>query len=79
MERVEGARRPEVREFVPFDDRWFDADPPGPLVPLPSNFTCVHAADGAFYWVPEGTSENVITSPLRKPSFAAVPALSSST
>ena len=33
-ESVIGARRPEVREFVPFDDRWFDDDPPGALVPL---------------------------------------------
>ena len=68
-----------MREFVPFDDRWFDDDLPGPLVPLPPNFTCVHAGDGVFHWVPEGTSEKVITSPLRKSSFAAVPALSSST
>lgn len=68
-----------MREFVPFDDRWFDDEPPGPLVPLPGNFVCVHAGDGVFHWVPEGRPENVITSPLRKPSFAAVPALSSST
>ena len=68
-----------MREFVPFEDRWFDRDLPGPLVPLPSNFTCVHADDGVIHWVPEGKSENVITSPSRKPSFAAVPALSSNT
>ena len=78
-ESVIGARRPEVREFVPFDDRWFDDDPPGALVPLPANFTCVHAGDGAFHWVPAGTSGKVITSPVRKPSSAAVPAFSSST
>ncbi len=66
-------------EFVPFDDRWFDSEPPGRLIPLPMNFTCMHDADGVFHWVPEGMPENVITSPLRAPSFAAVPALSSST
>ena len=66
-------------EFVPFDDRWFDSEPPGPLVPLPMNFTCMHDADGVFHWVPEGMPENVIRSPLRAPSFAAAPALSSST
>lgn len=68
-----------MREFVPFDDRWFDDDLPGPLVPLPANCTCVHARDGVFHWVPAGTSENTITSPLRTPNFSAVPALSSST
>lgn len=74
-----GQGDPKVREFVPFDDRWFDDDPPGLLVPLPSNFTCVRSDDGVFHWVPEGKLEKVITSPLRTPSFAAVPALSSST
>ena len=68
-----------MREFVPFDDRWFDSEPPGPLVPLPSNYTCRRCRDGVFHWVPEDTLENVITSPLRNPSFAAMPALSSST
>lgn len=69
----------QVHEFVPFDDCWFDDEPPGPLVPLPSNVTCVRSDDGVFHWVPEGRLENVITSPLRRPSFAAVPAFSSST
>ncbi len=68
-----------MREFVPFDDRWFDSEPPGPLVPLPQGFTCVRDDDGAFHWVSDGTWEKVITSPLCKPSRAAVPALSSST
>lgn len=66
-------------EFVPFDDRWFDDEPPGPLVPMPVNFTCVRSDDGAFHWVPEGRPETPMTSPLRTPSFAAAPALSSST
>lgn len=66
-------------EFVPFDDRWFDGEPPGRLIPLPLNFTCMHDANGAFHWVPEGMPENVITSPARAPSVAAVPAFSSST
>ncbi len=68
-----------MREFVPFDDRWFDAEPPGRLVPLPMNFVCLRDPDGTFHWVPEGTPDNVISAPLRSPSFAAVPALSSST
>lgn len=68
-----------MREFVPFDDRWFDSEPPGPLIPLPMNFTCTHDPDGVFHWVPERVPENVIRSPLRASSFAAVPALSSST
>lgn len=71
-----GAR---VQEFVPFDDRWFDDGLPGPLVPLPMGCLCVHDADGVFHWIPEGTLENVISLPLRSPSLAAVPALSSST
>ncbi len=69
-----------MREFVPFDDRWFDEALPGPLVPLPMNFACMHGEDGVFHWVPEaGMPENVITSPMRAPNLAAVPALSSST
>lgn len=68
-----------MREFVPFDDRWFDAEPPGKLIPLPTNFVCLRDPDGTFHWVPEATPDNVITAPLRNPSFAAVPALTSST
>ena len=68
-----------MREFVPFDDRWFDSGPPGRLIPLPANFACVHDRDGVFHWVPDGIPENVIKAPLRTPSFAAVPAFSSST
>lgn len=66
-------------EFVPFDDCWFDTGLPGPLVPLPTNFTCVRLNDGAFHWAPEMAAENVIASPSRIPSRAAVPAFSSST
>lgn len=68
-----------MREFVPFDDRCFDEEPPGPLVPLPANFTCVRTDDGILHWVPECLAEKVITSPIRMPNLAAVPALSSST
>ncbi len=68
-----------MREFVPFDDCWFDAEPPGKLVPLPLNLVCSRVPDGTFHWVPEGTPDSVITAPLRSPSFAAVPALSSNT
>lgn len=70
----------QVREFVPFDDRWFDEDLPGVLVPLPGNFICMHGDNGAFHWVAEGARlEKPMMSPLRTPSFAAVPALSSNT
>ena len=68
-----------MREFVPFDDRWFDEELPGRLVPLPMNFICMHGEDGTFHWVQEDTLENLMTSPLRAPSFAAAPAFSSST
>lgn len=69
-----------MREFVPFDDRWFDEGLPGALVPLPGNFVCMHGDDGAFHWVAEDDRlEKSMMSPLRTPSFAAVPALSSST
>lgn len=68
-----------MREFIPFDDRWFDEEPPGALVPLPREFTCVRAADGAVHWIPEDRSEKLMVSPLCTPSLAAVPALSSST
>lgn len=68
-----------MREFVPFDDRWFDDEPPGPLVPLRASFTCLRDPDGVFHWVPADTLENVAASPLRTPSRAVAPALSSST
>lgn len=68
-----------MREFVPFDDRWFDAEPPGPLVPLPLGCTCIRGDDGTFHWVRAATPDSVITSPLCNPSRCAVPALSSST
>ena len=69
----------QVREFVPFDDRWFDEEPPGALLPLPGDLVCVRAADGVFHWLREDASATVIASPMRAPIFAAVPALSSST
>lgn len=68
-----------MREFIPFDDCWFDDQPPGRLVPLPTNLTCVRSEDGVFHWVPEGMPETPSRSPLRAPMLAAVPALSSST
>lgn len=68
-----------MREFVPFDDGWFDDDPPGPLVPLPLGCTCVRTDDGTFHWVRAVTPDSVIASPLCNPSLRVVPALSSST
>lgn len=68
-----------MREFVPFDDRWFDTGLPGTLVPLPCDCDCIRTADGVFHWVPAAGPDSVSTSPLRIPSRAAVPALSSST
>lgn len=69
-----------VREFVPFDDRWFDEKLPGALVPLPGYLACVHGDGGVFHWVAvDGRPEKPIRSPSRAPIFAAMPALSSST
>ncbi|GEM_PF-1318476 len=68
-----------MREFVPFEDGWYDRELPGPLVPWRPDLRCVHTEDGMFHWVGAGTPEKVSTSPMRTPSFAAVPALSSST
>lgn len=79
MGAVDGWEGARVVEFVPFCDGWFDDEPAGPLVPLPAHFACRRAADGVFHWVPESTPEMPITSPTCRPSFAAVPALSSST
>ncbi len=79
-EAVVRVKEAAVREFVPFDDCWYDEQPPGRLVPLPANFVCVRDHAGVFHWIPESeTPENVITSPVRAPMRAAVPALSSST
>jgi hypothetical protein len=69
-------------QFIPFDDRWFDADelPPGPLVPYHVGMACVRPCpDDRDHWLPGGKLTNVTASPPRKPSFAATPAFSSST
>ncbi len=69
-------------QFVPFDDRWFDAGemPPGPLVPYHVGVPCAHLVRAeADHCVADGTPMKVATSPSCTPSFAAVPALSSST
>ena len=69
-------------QFVPFDDRWFDAGelPPGPLVPYHVGVPCAHAGEsGADQCVAGGTSMKVATSPSCTPRRAVVPALSSST
>ena len=70
-------------QFIPFDDRWFDAEemPPGPLVPYHAGMACAHAVrhDGDDQCTAGGTLTNVAISPSRRPSFAAAPAFSSST
>ena len=69
-------------QFVPFDDRWFDAGevPPGPLVPYHVGVPCAHPVQSdADQCVAEGALTKVATSPSRTPSLAAAPAFSSST
>ena len=72
-----------MMQFIPFDDRWFDAGEamPGPLVPYHVGVPCAHVTserDGD-HCVADGTLMNVPMSPLRAPSFAATPPFSSST
>ena len=70
-------------QFIPFDDRWFDAGevPPGPLVPYHVGVPCARSAyaDAETHCVVDGTLMKVATSPSRTPNLAAVPAFSSST
>ena len=69
-------------QFIPFDDRWFDADelPPGPLVPYHVGVACAHPNQNEpDHWLAGGTPTNVTASPSRKPSLAATPAFNSST
>lgn len=69
-------------QFIPFDDRWFDAEelPPGPLVPYHVGITCAYPRqDKPDHWLAGGTLTNVAASPSRKPSFAPSPAFNSST
>ena len=69
-------------QFIPFDDRWFDADelPPGPLVPYHVGVACAHPRQNKpDHWLAGGTSMNVTASPSRNPSFEATPAFNSST
>ena len=70
-------------QFVPFDDRWFDAGelPPGPLVPYHVGVACAHVGETTDlgYCVAGGMPVKVAVSPSRTSSFAAVPAFSSST
>ena len=70
-------------QFVPFDDRWFDAGEamPGPLVPYHVGVPCAHfACEGEEdQCVVGGTLMNFATSPSRTPSFAATPPFNSST
>ncbi len=70
-------------QFIPFDDRWFDAGemPPGPLVPYHVGVPCARSAhvEAEIHCEVEGTPMNLAVSPSCTPSFAAVPAFSSST
>lgn len=70
-------------QFIPFDDRWFDADPTmlGPLVPYHAGIACAHApAEGApNHSVAGGTFTKVAISPSRIPSCPASPPFNSST
>lgn len=72
-----------MQQFIPFDDRWFDAGEafPGPLVPYHVGVPCAHASPGdeEDHCVAGGTLMNVATSPLRTPNFAAAPAFNSNT
>lgn len=70
-------------QFVPFDDRWFDAGEamPGPLVPYHVGVPCLHARNEHIegHCAVGGTLMNFATSPSRTPSFAATPPFNSST
>lgn len=68
--------------FIPFDDRWFDADelPPGPLVPYHVGVACAHPGqEEPDHWLAVGTLTKVAASPSRNPSCATAPAFNSST
>ena len=70
-------------QFIPFDDRWFDAGEamPGPLVPYHVGVPCAHIIPESDedHCAAGGTPMNFAVSPSRTPSFAAMPASSSST
>ena len=70
-------------QFIPFDDRWFDAGEalPGPLVPYHVGVACARTPrdGGDDHCVAAGTPSSLIVSPSRTPSFAAAPAFNSST
>lgn len=70
-------------QFIPFDDRWFDADEalPGRLVPYHVGVVCApHVrADLFAHCAAVETSSSFIASPTRAPNLTAAPALSSST
>ena len=70
-------------QFIPFDDRWFDAEelPPGPLVPYHAGMACAHPASriGEDQCTAGGTLTKVAVSPSCTPNFAAAPAFNSRT
>lgn len=70
-------------QFIPFDDRWFDAgeEMPGPLVPYHVGVPCAHVTDEdpQDHCTAGGTLMKVAMSPTRAPSFAAAPPFNSST
>lgn len=71
-----------MQQFIPFDDRWFDAGEalPGPLVPYHVGVSCAHSReDNDDHCTAGGTLINVAMSPSRTPIFAAAPPFNSST
>lgn len=70
-------------QFIPFDDRWFDAgeDMPGPLVPYHVGVPCAHLTEPGLedHCAVGGTLMKVAMSPTRAPTLAATPPFSSST
>lgn len=72
-----------MQQFIPFDDRWFDAGEalPGPLVPYHVGVPCLHSAGEHVddQCVAGGTLMNFAVSPSRAPSLAAAPPFNSST
>lgn len=69
-------------QFIPFEDRWFDAGGslPGPLVPYYVGVNCAPPDAGELdHCVAGGTLLKTAMSPSRTPNSEATPAFSSKT